>query len=228
MQGGRLAGKMKAWEENWGKSMGLYNEFIAPRLVSMACATRPIGKQRAKIIPLAYGNVVEIGIGSGLNLPYYDAARVTRVMGVDPSAAMHKMARKVSANLPFRVQHMEISGENLPLESSVADTLVVTYSLCTIKDPGRALRDMRRVLKPSGQLLFCEHGKAPDAKVYAMQGKIEPLWRRLFGGCHLTRDIPALIEKAGFRLNKMEDMYLPGTPRFVGYNWWGSARPVFD
>ena len=205
--------------------MGFYARVVLPRLIDAACAAKPIRKQREKVVPLALGRVLEIGIGTGLNLPFYDAAKVDRVIGLDPAEAMLGHARKRSASLPFPVEYLALEGEHIPLDPESIDTVLVTYALCTIAEPIAALEGMRRVLKPGGKLIFCEHGMAPDASVCRWQSRLNPLWRRIAGGCHLDRDIPALIASAGFRIEEIESMYLPGTPRFAGFNYWGTAAP---
>jgi len=182
-------------------------------------------KQREKVVPLATGTVLEIGIGTGLNLPYYDGGRVERLIGLDPSEASWKLAGERAAHLDFDVEFIGLSGEHIPLADASVDTVLVTYALCTIPDPITALHGMARVLRPGGSLIFCEHGKAPDGGVCKWQDRINPLWRRLFGGCNLNRDIPQLLDAGGFEVIDLEKIYLPGTPKFAGYNFWGSARP---
>ena len=127
--------------------------------------------------------------------------------------------------MPFAVEYLALQGENIPLDGDSVDTVLVTYTLCTIVDAIAALEGMRRALKPGGRLIFCEHGRAPDEAVQRWQRRLNPLWGRIGGGCNLDRDIPALIETAGFRIDALDSMYLPGTPRFAGFNYWGSARP---
>ena len=134
-------------------------------------------------------------------------------------------ARRKSEHLPFTVECLALEGERIPLERQSIDTVLVTYTLCTIPDAIAALEGMRQVLKPGGRLIFCEHGKAPDAAVRRWQHRLNPLWNRIGGGCNLDRDIPALIEGAGFRIDSLDTMYLPHTPRFAGFNYWGSAQP---
>jgi len=203
--------------------MGFYNRHILPRCLDMACGVGPITKQREKIIPQAQGVVVEIGIGSGQNLPHYNAEAVTRIIGVDPDAYIWKRSPPRRAVCAIDVERIGLSGEDIPLESASADTVVVTYSLCTIPDPVKALREMARLLKPGGRLLFCEHGKAPDARVHRWQTRIDPLWGRLVGGCHSGRDIPALFDRAGLTIETLEQMYIPG-PKVLSYNYWGSVQ----
>src|SRR5690606_6786902 len=158
--------------------------------------------------------VLEIGIGTGLNLPFYDAGRVQRVIGLDPSEESWKLAGSRAAGLPFAVEFIGLPGEEIPLADGSVDTVLVTFALCTIPDPVAALRGMARVLRPQGNLLFCEHGRSPDAGVCRWQDRITPLWRRLAGGCHLNRDIPQLLRDGGFNIASLHTGYLPGTPRF--------------
>jgi ubiquinone/menaquinone biosynthesis C-methylase UbiE len=181
-------------------------------------------KQREKVVPLACGTVLEIGIGTGHNLPLYDSCAVQRVIGLDPSGESWELAAKRAAHLDFDVEFIGLPSERMPLDDASVDTVLVTYSLCTIPDPVTALHGMARVLRPGGKLIFCEHGKAPDASVRRWQDRIDPLWSRLLGGCHLNRDIPALLAAGGFAIAQMDTMYLPGTPRFAGYNLWGLAQ----
>lgn len=204
--------------------MGFYDRHILPRFINCACATKPIMKQRGKVVPLATGTVLEIGIGTGLNLPYYDASKVQRVIGLDPSEASWELAGERAAHLDFEVEFIGLPGEEIPLTEASVDTVLVTFSLCTIPDPVTALRGMARVLRPGGSLVFCEHGRAPDSNIKKWQDRINPVWRRFAGGCHLNRDIPRLLEQGGFVVTDMETGYLPGTPKFAGYNFWGSAR----
>ena len=204
--------------------MGFYDKHILPRVINCACATKPIMKQRDKIVPLATGTVLEIGIGTGLNLPYYDAAKVERLIGLDPSEKSWELAGERAAHVDFDVEFIGLSGEHIPLETDSMDTVLVTYALCTIPDPVVALQGMARVLRPGGSLIFCEHGKAPDKAVRKWQDSVNPLWRRMFGGCNLNRDIPEVLRAGGFDAIDLQSSYLPGTPKFAGYNFWGSAR----
>ncbi|MEQ9463847.1 MAG: class I SAM-dependent methyltransferase [Haliea sp.] len=181
-------------------------------------------QQREKIVPLAQGTVLEIGIGTGLNLPFYDPARVQRLIGLDPSEKSWELAGKRAAHVDFAVEFIGLPGEEIPLADNSVDTIVVTFSLCTIPDPVAALKGMARVLRPDGQLLFCEHGRAPDPEVVRWQDRLNGFWQALAGGCNLNRDIPALLAAGGFVTDRLETMYLPGTPRFAGFNYWGHAR----
>lgn len=203
--------------------MGLYNRYILPHLVHFTCGLKPTMKQREKIIPRATGRVLEIGIGSGLNLPYYDPGSVNRLWGLDPSRELWAIAERHAAELELEAEFLEASAESIPLDDHSADTVVVTYTLCTIPDVPKALAEMRRVLKPGGRLLYCEHGEAPDAKVRAWQERLTPVWSRFGGGCHLNRPVPRLLEDAGFRSTDMQTMYIPGW-KPLSFNYWGSAR----
>jgi ubiquinone/menaquinone biosynthesis C-methylase UbiE len=202
--------------------MGLYSKYILPTVVHFTCSLKPTMRQREKIIPLASGCILEVGIGSGLNLPYYDASRVTKLWGLDPAPEMTRMAREQAQSVDFDVEFIGLPGEEIPLEDGSVDTVVITYTLCTIPDTAVALGQMRRGLKPGGEPIFCEHGAAPDANVRRWQDRINPVWRRFGGGCHLNRAIPELIEQGGFRIERMDTMYIPGW-RPASYNYWGSA-----
>ncbi|MDE2357310.1 MAG: class I SAM-dependent methyltransferase [Alphaproteobacteria bacterium] len=202
----------------------LYDRLILPRLIGCACASKPIMRQRAKVVPLAAGEVLELGIGGGLNLAYYDADRVSRVRGVDPSEGLR--ARALAAPRPqgLDVDILDGAAETLPFPDHAFDAVVCTFTLCSVHDPAAALAEARRVLKPGGTLLYSEHGRAPDPGVARWQGRIEPVWKRLAGGCHLTRAPTDLVREAGFALDWSETMYLPGTPRILGWAEWGRAR----
>jgi SAM-dependent methyltransferase len=203
--------------------MGFYSRHIAPALVDCACGASPVAYQRRKLIPRAEGVVLEIGAGGGRNFALYDRAKVTRLIALEPDEAMIRRGRRrIPAGLP--VEWIERGAEAANLAPNSIDTIVTTYTLCTIPDAIGALAALRPALKPEGRLLFCEHGLAPDADVVKWQRRIEPVWRPLAGGCHLTRDVDAMISAAGWRIDGAERMYLPGTPRFAGYNVWGSAR----
>jgi len=204
--------------------MGLYSRYILPKVVHFACGLKPNMRQREKVVPRAQGRVLEIGIGSGLNLPYYDSTKVSKVWGLDPSPEMTQMARRAAASLPFEVEFIGLPSDEIPLEDRSIDTVVVTYTLCTIPDTAAALRQISRVLRPGGELIFCEHGAAPDANVRRWQDRLNPVWKRLGGGCNLNRPIPALIEAGGFRIKNLDTLYLPGW-RPASFNYWGAAVP---
>lgn len=180
--------------------------------------------QRKKLIPRASGRVLEVGVGSGLNLSFYSAENVKQLTAIDPSLETWSKNRLDPSQLGFDFEYVQAFAENIPEESNVFDTVVITYALCTIPDTHRALHEIRRVLKPSGKLLFCEHGMAPDKSVRRWQHVVNPVWKRLGGGCHLNRNIPELIKESGFELSDMETMYLPGW-KPASFNYWGSAKP---
>ena len=201
-----------------------YDRHIMPRLIGCACASPPIMKQRAKVVPLAEGRVLELGIGGGLNLAFYDPARVSELRGVDPSEALRTRAMAASRPAGLKVTVEDGTAEALPFEDRSFDSVVCTFTLCSVQSHAAALAEARRVLKPSGKLLYCEHGLAPDAGVAKWQALVEPAWKAIAGGCHLTRPIGAAIEMGGFRLDSWESMFLPGTPRIFGWSEWGAAR----
>lgn len=202
--------------------MSWYEQKLVPRLINFACSTKPNRKQREKIVPRAHGDVLEIGFGGGLNLPYYDGSRVRKVFGLEPSAGMRESAAPMIERSELDIELIDLPGEQIPLDDHSVDTVLVTYTLCTIPDVVEALAGMRRVLKPGGELLFCEHGEAPDENVRRWQNRLNPMWGRIAGGCNMNRDIPAIIEDNGFRIESDERMYIPG-PRVLCYNYWGSA-----
>jgi ubiquinone/menaquinone biosynthesis C-methylase UbiE len=206
--------------------MGFYDRHILPRLLNSAMSTKPITYQRRKVVPRAEGRVLEVGFGAGHNLPFYDAAKVKSIWALEPAAEMRARASERAAASPIPLEFIGLSGEQIPLDAGAADNIVITYTMCTIPDVRKALGEMRRVLKPSGHMYFCEHGEAPDANVQRWQHRLTPVWRRIGGGCHLDRPIPKLIRDAGFTIQDMETMYLPGTPHFAGFNYWGSAVPA--
>ena len=207
--------------------MSFYDKYILPSFLNCACGAKPILYQRGKVVPLAEGLVLEVGIGSGLNIPFYEAGKVSKVIGLDPSPELNEMAEKVVAKTAVEngldVEIILGSAEDMPFPDDHFDSVVITYTLCTIPDAETANLEIRRVLKPGGKLIFCEHGLAPDAGVAKWQGRIDPIWGKIAGGCHLNRDIPELITGAGFTIETMEQMYLPSTPKFAGYNYWGVA-----
>jgi ubiquinone/menaquinone biosynthesis C-methylase UbiE len=202
-----------------------YERHVLPRLIDVACGIEPIRCQRRSVIPLARGHVLEIGVGTGLNFEHYDKAHIKSIVGVEPNVRMHAMACKRAAEAKLPVQLLGLSAEAIPLEAKSFDTVVITYSLCTIPNPAAALKEMRRVLKQGGRLIFSEHGRSPDPAVARWQDRLTPLWSRIAGGCHLNRDIPELLRDAGFHLQDMQTQYLPG-PRPLTYNYRGTAEAV--
>jgi ubiquinone/menaquinone biosynthesis C-methylase UbiE len=203
--------------------MGLYDRYVVPRLVTCACGTKPVIKQRQKVVPKAMGTVLEFGIGAGHNLPHYDSSRIDRVIGVDPCATSWELASERAANLDFDVEFIQGSALDVPIEDASVDSVLITFTLCTVPDPMAALREAKRTLKPGGKVYFCEHGLAPDERVAKWQNRVNPIWKKVFGGCHINRDTAGLLTEAGFKLDELEQMYLPGTPTIAGFNTWGEA-----
>lgn len=202
-------------------SANWYERNVLPWLIELACGTSAVNKQRMKVVPQAQGQVLEIGLGTGLNLPFYDAGRVRGIVGVESSLKMHHLAMKRSRAARMPVEIVGVNAERLPLADGGFDTVVCTYTLCTIPNPLAALREVRRVLAPGGRLLFSEHGRAPDENVRKWQARLQPIWGKFSGGCQLGRDIPAMLREAGFEL-EVQAKYIPG-PKFASYHYWGEA-----
>ncbi|HYQ16415.1 MAG TPA: class I SAM-dependent methyltransferase [Polyangiaceae bacterium] len=205
--------------------MGWYERWILPRVLDTACGMKLVGEQRAKVVSAARGVVLEPGIGGGLNLPFYRAGAISKLVGVDPSIELGNLARKRSASVGFPVELCSQSAELDVVPPGSVDTVVFTYTLCTVPDPARVLAAAHRALKPDGALLFCEHARAPDADVQGFQRRIEPVWKALAGGCHLTRDAAQHIRDAGFDIEALEQHYVDGAPRFAGFHQIGRAKP---
>jgi len=199
-----------------------YEERILPHFIDYACSTSPNQKQRQKIVPEAAGVVLEVGFGSGLNAPFYDASKIEKIWALEPSEGMRRKAQPAVDDAGLDVEFIDLPGEQIPLDENSVDTVLITYTLCTIPDTQAALFGMRRVLKPGGRLLFCEHGRAPDEDVVRWQNRLNPVWSKIAGGCQMNRDIPALIRAGGFAIKTDERMYIPGA-RVLCYNYWGSA-----
>jgi ubiquinone/menaquinone biosynthesis C-methylase UbiE len=205
--------------------MGFYRNRILPYLVHLAMRQETLSAYRRRAVPAAQGRVLEIGIGSGLNLPFYADAAMP-IIGLDPSAKLLAMARADHPRTAMRsVELIEGSAETIPLEDKSVDTVVTTWTLCTVPDVRTALHEMRRVLKPSGELLFVEHGRSPDEKVRRWQDRLTPVWKRLGGGCHLNRPIRELLEQSGFRIERIETGYMKG-PKPMTFMYEGRARPM--
>ena len=202
--------------------MGVYQEHIVPHLVNLAMRNRQLTPYRERTIRLAEGRVLEIGVGSGMNLPLY-TDRATEILGLDPHPKLLAIASAKPRSIPSRL--IEGSAESIPLDDASVDTVVTTWSLCSIRDVAAALAEIRRVVKPDGKLLFVEHGLAPESSVRKWQNRLTPLWKRLAGGCHLNRPISSLIVDAGFHIAQMQTGYMPG-PKPMTFTYEGSARPA--
>jgi len=212
------------WLRREMRTMGFYARFVLPRLIDLVMRDKEAARLRAAWIPRASGEVLELGAGSGLNFPFY-SRDVRRVFALDPSRELQRMARANAAGLRLNVEFVEQSAdEPLQLDAESIDTVVTTWSLCSIPIVTRALDHVRRVLKPQGRLIFVEHGRAPDGGVIAWQNRITPLWRRVAGGCHLNRKIDEILAGAGFEITELTTGYLPGL-RPMTYTYQGAARP---
>lgn len=203
--------------------MGIYTKYVLPRFIDLAMRNKDTARLRAEWIPRAHGDVLEVGIGSGLNLAFY-SSDVQRVYGVDPSAELQRMARKRTTGRPVNVEFLSQSAaEPLPIPDKSIDTVVVTWTLCSIADPPKALQQMKRVLKPGGRLMFIEHGRAPDSGVAVWQDRLTPIWKRIGGGCRLNLKIDEMLAKAGFQIDELRTFYLAG-PRPMTYTYQGLAH----
>ena len=203
--------------------MSLYEKYVLPKFLNCACGSKPVARQREKVVPLAEGKVLEIGIGSGLNLPFYDKTKVDEIWGLDPSEELSEMARAVAIQEGMEVNFISSGAEEIPLPDNHFDSVLITYTMCTIPEVMRANTEIRRVLKNQGKMIFCEHGAAPDENIRKWQKRINPFWGKIAGGCNIDRNIPSLIQDSGFDIIEIEEMYLPNTPKIAGYNFWGYA-----
>ncbi|MCK0099451.1 class I SAM-dependent methyltransferase [Qipengyuania sp. S6317L1] len=203
-----------------------YDANVVPKVIGCACGMGQVMKRRAKVVPLAKGDVFELGCGCGINQEFYDVAAVTSYAGIDPHDGMLATAREAVAKKGWAVEMRQGVGEAIPFGDNSFDTAVCTFTLCSVQEPARVLSEMRRILRPGGQVLFLEHGRAPDANVAKWQDRIEPVWKHLAGGCHLTRPISVAFANAGFEVDQLGKGYMPKTPRWAMWNEWGAARKV--
>ena len=207
--------------------MGLgewYDAHIMPRLITCACSTGHVLKRRSHVIPLAQGDVFELGCGGGINQQFYKTDAVKTYAGIDPHEGLLETARATAHSKGWPADLRQGVGEDIPFASGSFDTVVCTFTLCSVEDPDRVLSEMRRILRPGGKALFLEHGRAPDANVAKWQDRVEPVWKKLAGGCHLTRPIGSAFRGAGFDVEPLGQGYLPKTPSIAGWNEWGVAR----
>lgn len=205
--------------------LSFYSRAIAPRVVSALCGLGPITTQRRRVVPQASGRVLEIGIGSGRNLPFYDPSKVSKVIGVDPDTTMLKLGKGRFQASAVALDAKQGSAECLPLDDGSIDTALVAYTLCSVPDPAKALAEIKRVLRPDGRILFCEHGRAQSERVANFQDRINPMWSGLAGGCNLNRDVNELLQSAGFNVDELERFALTGFPRSIGSHYVGTATP---
>lgn len=203
--------------------MGIYERYVLPRFINLACGTSVIMAMRQHVVPQARGRILEVGMGSGINLPLYEPTQVQWVWGLEPAEGMRELARERVAAAPFEVRWLDAPAEHVPLEDACVDTVLLTFALCTIPDWRAALREMHRVLVPEGRLLFCEHGLAPDPGVQQWQHRLNPLWKKCAGGCNINRPMATLLQEGGFVLHSLHEAYMPQTPRIAGFVSWGVA-----
>ena len=201
-----------------------YEKYVLPKIINCACGTKPILIQRQKIVPSASGVILEIGVGSGVNIPYYSNSNVKKLIGLDLQQDNWDQAYKIAKKSNISIDLLQGDGEELPIPNNSIDTVLITYTMCTIPNVQRTLAEIKRVLNSEGKLLFCEHGLAPDKNVQKWQNKLNPIWKKCLGGCNLNRNIPELVLKSGFSFESINEMYIPSTPKFVGYNYWGAAK----
>jgi ubiquinone/menaquinone biosynthesis C-methylase UbiE len=205
--------------------MSFYEKYILPRFLNCACASEPITYQRKKVVPLAEGKILEVGIGSGLNLPFYNKSKIIEIWGIDPSEELNAMAKRVAAEENINVKFITSSAEDIPFPNNYFDTVLITYTMCTIPNVLQANEEIKRVLKSNGKMIFCEHGVSPDENIKKWQKRLNSIWSKIAGGCNINRNIPMLIKSSGFKIEEMDEMYLPKTPKIAGYNYWGYAKP---
>lgn len=207
--------------------MGLkhwYEANIMPRLITCACSQGQVMKRRAAVVPRARGDVFELGCGGGINHEFYDPAAITSYAGIDPHEGLLDATRAAARVKGWPADLRQGRGEAIPFADASFDCVVCTFTLCSVDDPAQVMAEMRRILRPGGEALFLEHGRAPDAGVRGWQERIEPVWKRLAGGCHLTRPIASALEEAGFAIERLGEGYTPQAPRFAGWMEWGVAR----
>ncbi|MGC8118943.1 class I SAM-dependent methyltransferase [Marinobacter sp. VGCF2001] len=203
--------------------MSFYEDRILPHIIDKACSTGQVMKLRSQLVPQATGRVLEVGMGSGINLQFYNPREVDKVYGLEPSEGMRRKALPNLQKSPIHVEWLDLPGEQIPLDDNSVDTVLLTFTLCTIPDWREALRQMKRVLRPGGNLLFLEHGESPQHGIRKWQHRITPGWRKIAGGCHLNRHIADLIREAGFEIQELDNLYMPNAPRIAGYIYKGRA-----
>jgi ubiquinone/menaquinone biosynthesis C-methylase UbiE len=203
--------------------MRFYSKYILPGLIQWACSNDISDSKRARVVPLAEGHVLEIGIGAGNNLPYYNKSQVNHLTAIDPLEELWKKRRVNLSQLSFKVKYIKGDAGHIPARDQTFDTVVTTFTLCSVKDINATLIEINRVLKPDGKLLYSEHGKSPDKATERWQNLVNPLWKRVSGGCNLNRDIPALFEQHGFKIDDISTAYMPGW-RLTSFSYWGTAQ----
>jgi SAM-dependent methyltransferase len=217
---GKIAG---IWHDD---RMNPWEKYVVPRLIKCACGQPQFMKRRAQLVPKAQGDVLELGCGGGINLEFYDSGRVVSLAGIDPSPKLLDYCEQAAQRLGLPMRAQAGVGEALPFADASFDSIVVTFTLCSVQDNAQVVREMRRVLRPGGTILFLEHGGAPDPSVQRWQRRIEPVWKHIGGGCHLTRPISTLFTEHGFATHDLVREYMPKTPRPFGWVEYGEARPL--
>ncbi len=203
--------------------MSFYEDKILPHIIDCTCSVGQVMKLRSQVVPNARGVVLEVGMGSAINLEFYNPDTVSLVYGLEPSEGMRRKAQGNLGRSPVNVEWLDLPGEKIPLPDNSVDTVLLTFTLCTIPDWQAALEQMKRVLRPDGELLFLEHGESCDRGVRKWQDRITPAWKKIAGGCHLNRPIADLIREAGFDILELENLYIPKTPKIAGYIYRGRA-----
>ena len=204
--------------------MSFYRNRVYPQIVSALGNPKPIDDIRRRMISLAHGEVLELGVGPGVNFPYYDPGTVSKVFALEPNPGMLQRAEEHRRRIEIDVEFIDLPGEHIPLDDNSVDTVVSTFTMCTIPGLDEALRGVGRVLRPDGQLIFFEHGLAPDPAVQRWQKRVEPFFKLAFEGCHVTRRIPSTIANSGFKIDKLDEGYLAPFPKSGTYCFWGVAR----
>tara|TARA_E500000178_G_C17028299_1_gene759157 strand:+ start:2455 stop:3078 length:624 start_codon:yes stop_codon:yes gene_type:complete len=204
--------------------MGIYQKYIMPKVLDFLCSTKPIQYQRKKVVHQAYGNILEIGIGTGNNIPFYDKSKVSKIIGLDPSENLSKIAKIKSQKYNLKIEHLKNYAEDLDLKDETIDSVLITYTLCSIENEEKSLSEIKRVLKPDGILIFCEHGLAPDYRISKWQNLLTPISKKLAGGCCLNKNIYNLIQNNGFKFENINKMYIPSTLSLYAYQYWGIAK----
>ena len=204
--------------------MGIYQKYIMPKVLDFLCSTKPIQYQRKKVVHQAYGNILEIGIGTGNNIPFYDKSKVSKIIGLDPSESLSKIAKIKSKEYNLKIEHLKNYAEDIDLKDESIDSVLITYTLCSIENEEKSLSEIKRVLKPDGILIFCEHGLAPDYNISKWQNLLTPISKKLAGGCCLNKNIYNLIQNNGFKFENINKMFIPSTLSLYAYQYWGIAK----
>ncbi|MEP3225000.1 MAG: class I SAM-dependent methyltransferase [Parasphingorhabdus sp.] len=209
-----------------GSQPNFWEKHAVPRIIKFACSQPAVMKDRSEVVPKAKGHVLELGCGGGINLQFYDRTKIDKLTGLDPSAELLDYTRSEAQDRGFDMEILNGIGEAMPFEPDSFDTILTTFTLCSVQDGKQVLNEMRRVLKPGGKILFLEHGRAPDKGPEKWQQRIEPMWKHIAGGCHLHRPVSKLFTAEGFALQEEGGHYAPKTPRWLGWMEFGEARPL--